>query len=130
MRESASVTTRSSAGNGGACSAPVASTKAAPYRAEALRRGWSTPGSSPRFPGYVVARRYAVSGTALSLISAGARPTVPPILLPLKITVKGAPSARRCQCRVVKRSALAVNLFGLHSGFRPWAAAVNAAELL
>ncbi len=45
--------------------------KSRALRAEALRRGWSTPGGWPRFPEYVVARRYAVSGTALSLIGAG-----------------------------------------------------------
>jgi hypothetical protein len=62
---------RSSAGNeGGTC-------------------GW------PRLAEYVVARRYAVSGTAVSRSVRVARPTVPTILLPLKITVKGAPAARR-----------------------------------
>jgi len=44
----------------------------------------------------VVARRYAVSGTALSRSVRVTRPTVPKILLPSKITVKGAPAARRC----------------------------------
>jgi hypothetical protein len=55
-----------------------------------------TPGGWPRFPEYVVTRRYAVSGTALSRSVRVARPTVPTILLPLKITVKGAPSGRVC----------------------------------
>jgi hypothetical protein len=49
-----------------------------------------TPGGQPRFPGYVVARRYAVSGTAPPRSVRVARPTVPTILLPFKITVKGA----------------------------------------
>jgi hypothetical protein len=40
----------------------VASIKAAPYRAEALRRGWSTPGGWPRFPGYVVERGRLTAG--------------------------------------------------------------------
>jgi hypothetical protein len=53
-------------------------------------RGGPTPGDRSRFPGYVVARRYAVSGTARSRSVRVARPTVPPILLPFKITVKGA----------------------------------------
>ena len=43
----------------------------APYRAGALWARPPTPGGWPRFPDYVVARRYAVSGTALSLIGAG-----------------------------------------------------------
>jgi len=47
----------------------------------------------------VAARRYAVSGTTPSLIGAVARPTVPTILLPFKITVKGAPAARPCSAR-------------------------------
>jgi hypothetical protein len=70
--------------------------KSRALRAEALRRGWSTPGGWPRLAEYVVARRYAVSGTAPSESVRVTRPTVPPILLPLKITVKGAPAARRC----------------------------------
>jgi hypothetical protein len=53
-------------------------------------------GDWPRFPEYVVARRYAVSGTALCRSVRVARPTVPPIVLPFKITVKGAPAAHRC----------------------------------
>jgi len=73
--------------------------KSRALRAEALRRGWSTPGGWPRFPEYVVARRYAVSGTALSRSVRVARPTVPPIVLPFKITVKGAPAARPCSAR-------------------------------
>jgi hypothetical protein len=56
----------------------------------------TTRGGWPRFPEYVVARRYAVSGTAPSRSVRVARPTVPTILLPLKLTVKGAPPARRC----------------------------------
>jgi len=43
----------------------------------------------------VAARRYAVSGTTPSLIGAVARPTVPTIRLPFKITVKGALSRVR-----------------------------------
>jgi hypothetical protein len=73
--------------------------KSRALRAEALRRGRSTPGSSPRFPEYVVARRYAVSATALCRSVRVVRPTVPTILLPLKITVKGAPAARPCFAR-------------------------------
>ena len=54
-----------------------------------------TPGDWPRFPEYVVARRYAVSGTAVGRSVRVARPTVLRILLPFKITVKGAPATRR-----------------------------------
>ena len=52
-------------------------------------------GRLARFPEYVVARRYAVSGTAVGRSVRVARPTVPRILLPFKITVKGASAARR-----------------------------------
>jgi hypothetical protein len=89
------MTTWSSAGNDGVCSAPGASVCRALPRGSALGAP-PTPGDWPRFPEYVVARRYAVSGTALGRSVLVARPTVPTILLPLKITVKGAPSARRC----------------------------------
>jgi hypothetical protein len=72
----------------------------------------------------------------MTALPPGAGPAGGPFPLP---GITGSPGGRvknalraplRGQCRVVKRSALAVNLFGLHSGFRPWAAAVNAAELL
>jgi len=53
-----------------------------------------TPGDWPRFPEYVVARRYAVSGTALCQSVWVSRPTVPRIVSPEKITVKGARYAR------------------------------------
>ena len=44
-----------------------------------------------------VAGRYAASDTALRRSARiVARPTVPTILLPGQITVKGAPAARRC----------------------------------
>jgi hypothetical protein len=92
---SARVTAWSSAGNDGACSAPGASVCRALPRGSALGAP-PTPGDWPRFPEYVVARRYAVSGTAPSRSVRVARPTVPRILLPFKITVKGAPAARRC----------------------------------
>jgi hypothetical protein len=59
---------------------------------QATRR--PTPGDWPRFPAYVVARRHAVSDAAPGESVQVARPTVPKILLPLKITVKGAPAAR------------------------------------
>ena len=72
----------------------MASAKAAPYRAEALRRGEQTPGGWPRFTEYVAARRYAVTGTAPSRSVRVTRPTVPTIVLPRKITVKGARFAR------------------------------------
>jgi len=96
---SASVTTWSSAGNDGGLLCAPGRRSAAPCRA--LPRGSalgapSTPGDWPRFPEYVVARRHAVSGTAPSRSVRVARPTVPRIHLPFKITVKGAPSARRC----------------------------------
>jgi len=56
-------------------------------------------GDWPRFPEYVVARRHADSSTALGRSVRVARPTVPTILLPFKITVKGAPAARPCSAR-------------------------------
>ena len=52
--------------------------------------------AGPASLGYVVARRHAVSGTATSRSARMTHPTVPTILLPFKITVKGAPAARRC----------------------------------
>ena len=73
----------------GVCSAPGASVCRALPRGSALG-ATPTPGDWPRFPEYVTARRYAVSGTARSRSVRVARPTVPKILLPLKITVKGA----------------------------------------
>jgi hypothetical protein len=79
----------------GVCSAPGASVCRALPRGSALGAP-PTPGDWPRFPEYVVARRYAVSGTALSRSVQVTRPTVPTILLPFKITVKGAPAARPC----------------------------------
>jgi hypothetical protein len=63
---------------------------AAPCRAGALWARPPTPGDWPRFPEYVAARRYAVSGTTPSRSARVTRPTVPRILLPGKITVKGA----------------------------------------
>jgi hypothetical protein len=78
-------------------SEPVASAEPHPSRAGALTgHGGRRRATGPAFPGYVVARRYAVSGTAVSRSVRVAHPTVPRILLPFKITVKGAPSARRC----------------------------------
>ena len=62
---SARVTAWSSAGNDGACSAPGASVCRALPRGSALGAP-PTPGDWPRSPEYVVARRYAVSGTAPS----------------------------------------------------------------
>jgi hypothetical protein len=92
------VTTWCSAGNdGGLFRARGVGCRALPRRS-ALSAP-PTPGGCPRFPEYVVARRYAVSGTALSRSVRVARPTVPPIVLPFKITVKGAPAARPCSAR-------------------------------
>jgi len=54
----------------GVCSAPAASVCRALPRGSALGAA-PTPGDWPRFPEYVVARRYAVSGTAPNLIGAG-----------------------------------------------------------
>jgi hypothetical protein len=79
-------------------SAPVASVSRALPRGSALGAP-PTPGDWPRFSEYVVARRYAVSGTALSRSVLVACPTVLTILLPFKITVKGAPAARPCSAR-------------------------------
>jgi hypothetical protein len=73
MREAgASVTTRSSAGNGrGPRFAPGCRLSRAPLArgADGARR--PPPGGWPRFPAPVAARRHAVTGTALSLTSAG-----------------------------------------------------------
>jgi hypothetical protein len=80
----------------GGWSAPGASAEPRPLARGRCRARRPTLGNSPRFPEHVAARRYAVSGTALSRSVRVARPTVPTILLPFKITVKGAPAARRC----------------------------------
>ena len=53
-----------------------------------------TPVACPRFRRPVVARRYAVSSTALTRSVRVTRPTVPTIVLPGKVTVKGAPDGR------------------------------------
>jgi hypothetical protein len=55
-----------------------------------------TPGRCPRIRRPVVARRYAPSGTAVAHCARVrlARPTAPGIVLPVKITVKGAPFGR------------------------------------
>ena len=55
-----------------------------------------TPGRCPRIRRPVVARRYAPSGTAVAHSARVrlARPTAPRIVLPVKITVKGAPFGR------------------------------------
>ena len=55
------MTTRAtaSAGNDGGTVRTGASARAAPYRAETLRRGEPTLGGRPRFRGPLVARRYA-----------------------------------------------------------------------
>jgi hypothetical protein len=98
MRGGASMTTRTSAGTAGVRSAPWASVCRALPRGSALGAP-PTPGDSPCFPGYVDARRYAVSGTARSRSVPVARPTVPKILLLFKLTVKGAPAARPCSAR-------------------------------
>ncbi len=84
MRESASLTTwtRSSAGNERGTARARGVDKSRALRAVALRRGWSTPGSWPRLAEYVVARRYAVSGTALGRLVRVDRPTVPQIVSP------------------------------------------------
>ena len=59
-------------------------------------RGEPTPGGCPRYRQPVVARRYAPSGTAVAHSARVrlARPTAPGIVLPVKITVKGAPRGR------------------------------------
>jgi hypothetical protein len=59
-------------------------------------RGEPTPGGCPRTARPVAARRYAPSGTAVAHCARVrlARPTAPRIVLPVKITVKGAPSGR------------------------------------
>lgn len=62
----------------------------APSRAGAL----PTPGGCPRFLGYVVARRHAVSGTALSRSVRAPVQRCRRFFYRAKITVKGAPSGR------------------------------------
>src|SRR5690348_12159024 len=84
------------AGNGGGLSAPGGVGKAAPLSASpagaASRRRAAVPATAKP----VVARRYAPSGTAVAHSARVrlARPTAPRIVLPVKITVKGAPSGR------------------------------------
>jgi hypothetical protein len=82
--ESVSVTTWFSAVNDGVCSAPSVAVCRALPRGSTLG-ALQTPDGWPRFAEYVVARRYAASGTALSQSVRVARPTVPRILLPFKI---------------------------------------------
>jgi|KBSMisStaDraftv2_1062788.scaffolds.fasta_scaffold52708_3 hypothetical protein len=85
------------AGNGGGLSAPGGVGKAAPLSGgspagAASRRRAAVPATAKP----VVARRYAPSGTAVAHSARVrlARPTAPRIVLPVKITVKGAPSGR------------------------------------
>jgi hypothetical protein len=65
----------------------------APLRAEALRGAPPPPGRPPRFPQAGSTRRY---GTPMAAPAESGRgpSSVPGILLPLKITVKGAPCGR------------------------------------
>src|SRR5689334_1216076 len=84
-----------------------------PQRVRPCPAGWR-PGDRPRFPEYVAAYRYAVSGTALGRSVRVARPTVPRILLPFKITVKGALAARRCAHRRPLSSDLARKTHGTY----------------
>jgi hypothetical protein len=82
---------------GGGLSAPVASAWRALSRAGALPRPRRRRRSAVPAPaGPVVARRYAPSGTAVAHSARVrlARPTAPGIVLPVEITVKGAPCAR------------------------------------
>ena len=95
---SASVATWSSAGNDGGLFGARGVGLSRPAARERSRRATDA-GRLARFPEYVVARRYAVSGTAVGRSVRVARPTVPPIVLPFKITVKGAPAARPCSAR-------------------------------
>jgi hypothetical protein len=85
-----SLATRSSAGNGGGWFAPGRRLSRALSRGSADGARRPTPGSSPCFPEYVVARRYAGSGTAPSRLVRVAHPPPPGIFLPVKITVKSA----------------------------------------
>lgn len=80
---------------GGVCPRPVRRLSLALSRGGADGRGGRRRAAVPASPGRWLPA-VMLSGTALSRSVRAARPTVPTILLPFKITVKGAPSARRC----------------------------------
>ena len=81
---------------GGSLSAPGASARRALSRGSADEAAPPTPSGCPRCRRPVVARRYAPSDTAVAHPARVrlARPTAPGIVLPVKITVKGAPCGR------------------------------------
>ncbi len=82
---------------GGGLSAPRGVGLARPLsRGGAAESAPSAPVGHPRIRRPVVARRYAPAGTAVAHPARVrlARPTAPRIVLPVKITVKGAPCGR------------------------------------
>ena len=83
------------AGKGGGLSAPGASAAAAPSRVRTLPGAAADARRTPRYRQAGGARRHAAPGTAPCGKPRGGPSSVPGIVSPGKITVKGAPAARR-----------------------------------
>jgi hypothetical protein len=84
-----------SAGNGGDLSAPGRRLSRALSRANAAGRGGRRRAAGPATARPVVTRRHAAPGTAPCGKPRGGPSSVPGIVSPSEITVKGAPAARR-----------------------------------